>query len=82
MKWRASHCAAKIIETGRIVYSPLTMTHPIDLVMAKDSETLGSDYRVRFDEAFMSFCAEMVLLRSSIWQQSSGVKEDWIFLVT
>jgi hypothetical protein len=71
--------AAKLIEQGRIVYSPLTMTHPIDLVLAKEGETLGSDYWVRFDDAFMEFCTEMVVLRLSGWEQSSGVRREIAF---
>src|SRR2546428_10466425 len=46
--------AAHLIGQGLIVYSPLTITHPIDLVLAREGETLGSDYWVRFDEAFMA----------------------------
>jgi hypothetical protein len=71
-----TRAAAKLIQQGRIVYSPLTMTHPIDLVMADAGETLGSDYWVKFDEAFMEFCTEMVVLRLSGWEQSSGVKRE------
>jgi hypothetical protein len=71
-----TRAAAKIIETGRIVYSPLTMTHPIDLVLASEGETLGSDYWVKFDEAFMAFCSEMIVFRLSGWDQSSGVKRE------
>jgi hypothetical protein len=55
------------------------MTHPIDLVLAKVGETLGSDYWVRFDEAFMEFCSEMVVLRLAGWEQSSGIKREMTF---
>jgi Domain of unknown function (DUF1937) len=71
-----TRAAAKLIETGRIVYSPLTMTHPIDLVLANEGDTLGSDYWVRFDEAFMAFCSEMIVLRLSGWELSSGVARE------
>jgi Domain of unknown function (DUF1937) len=74
-----TRAAARLIAIGRIVYSPLTMTHPIDLVLAKDGETLGSDYWVRFDEAFMDFCSEMIVLRLAGWEQSSGVKREMAF---
>ncbi len=75
----ATQAAARLVETGRIVYSPLTMTHPIDLVLAQEGETLGSDYWVRFDEAFMEFCSEMVVLRLSGWQLSSGIAREMEF---
>jgi hypothetical protein len=70
--------AARLIEKGRIVYSPLTMTHPIDLVLAK-GHTLGSDFWLKFDEAFMECCSEMILLRLSGWQKSSGVARELAF---
>jgi hypothetical protein len=72
----ATAAAADLIRTGRIVYSPITMTHPIDLVMAGESNTLGSDYWVAFDEAFMELCSEMVVVRLSGWQTSRGVKRE------
>jgi hypothetical protein len=70
--------AAKLIEKGHIVYSPLTMTHPIDLVMA-NGHTLGSKFWVDFDEAFMEVCSEMVLLCLSGWERSSGVARELAF---
>jgi hypothetical protein len=74
-----TRAAAELIERGRIVYSPLTMTHPVDLVLARDGDTLGSDYWVQFDEAFMEFCSEMVVLRLSGWKNSSGVRREISF---
>src|SRR4051794_947669 len=59
----ATEVAADLIRTGRLVYSPITMTHPIDVVLAGESNTLGSDYWVAFDQAFMDMCAEMVVIQ-------------------
>jgi len=72
----ATKAAAKLIERGAIVYSPITMTHPIDIVLAGTSETLGSDYWVTFDEAFMDVCSEMVILRIHGWDQSGGIRRE------
>jgi hypothetical protein len=74
-----TRAAAKLIETGRIVYSPLTMTHPIDLVLAHEGGTLGSKYWVKFDEAFMEFCSDMIVLRLSGWKLSSGIAREMAF---
>ena len=71
-----THVAAKLVEQQKIVFSPLTMTHPIDLVLAEDGETLGSDYWVKFDEAFMSFCSEIYVVKLPQWELSSGVKRE------
>ena len=68
--------AAEIVARGRIVFSPLTMTHPIDKLLSKNTETLGSDYWVRFDESFMEFCSEMAVLMLNGWDKSSGVARE------
>jgi hypothetical protein len=71
--------AAKLIKQGHIVYSPITMTHPIDRVLAYDGQTLGSDFWVAFDEAFMAACSSIYVLRLPGWDESSGVKRELAF---
>ena len=71
--------AARLIEQKKIVFSPLTMTHPIDLVLAADGETLGSEYWVTFDEAFMSFCDEFAIVTLPGWEESTGVRRETAF---
>jgi hypothetical protein len=70
----ATEVAARLIKGGFVVFSPVTMTHPIDIVLAGEGNTLGSEFWTRFDEAFMEFCTEMVVLRLSGWQESSGIQ--------
>ena len=72
----ATNAAATLIRRGEIVYSPITMTHPIDVVLAGESNTLGSDYWVSFDEAFMEMCAEIVVLQVAGWERSGGVSRE------
>ena len=72
----SAHAAAHLIHQGLFVYSPITMTHPIDLVMAAEGDTMGSDYWCDFDEAFMRVCHEMIILTIDGWQQSSGIKRE------
>ncbi|HWE75560.1 MAG TPA: DUF1937 family protein [Stellaceae bacterium] len=72
----ATKAAARLIKEGRIVYSPITMTHPLDLVLAENGATLGSDYWVAFDEAFMECCTEIVILRIDGWEQSKGIARE------
>jgi hypothetical protein len=72
----ATAVAAELIRSGHIVYSPITMTHPIDMVLAGASNTLGSDYWVAFDEAFMEMCSEMVVIRLDGWQRSNGIRRE------
>jgi nucleoside 2-deoxyribosyltransferase len=68
--------AADLISKGYIVFSPLTMTHPIDKLLAAQHSTLGSDYWVTFDEAFMEFCSEIAVLMLDGWEKSSGVARE------
>jgi hypothetical protein len=72
----ATTVAADLIRAGRIVYSPITMTHPIDMVLAGDAGTLGSDYWVAFDEAFMEMCSEMIVIQLDGWELSSGIRRE------
>ncbi|RUV15061.1 MULTISPECIES: DUF1937 family protein [unclassified Mesorhizobium] len=72
----ATSAAAALIKLGYVVYSPITMTHPIDLVLAGQENTLGSDYWVEFDETFMDRCDEIVVLEIDGWRQSSGVQRE------
>ena len=52
------------------------MTHPIDIALAGETATLGSDYWVNFDEAFMDVCSEIMVLALEGWEQSGGVRRE------
>jgi hypothetical protein len=72
----SAHAAADLIHRGKFVYSPITMTHPIDIVMAKEGETMGSDFWCDFDEAFMRVCSEMIILTIPGWRESRGIARE------
>lgn len=72
----ATNAAAALIKQGHIVFSPITMTHPIDVVLAGAANTLGSEYWVDFDTVFMDRCDEIAVLKIDGWQQSSGVQRE------
>jgi hypothetical protein len=72
----ATKAAAQLIMQGHIVFSPITMTHPIDKILAGQDDTLGSDFWVQFDEAFMGCCSEMVILRVGGWDNSPGIRRE------
>jgi hypothetical protein len=73
---QATKAAASLIAQGHIVFSPITMTHPIDLKMAGKDNTLGSDFWVAFDETFMERCDVFVLLPLDGWRDSNGIKRE------
>lgn len=75
----SARAAADLIHRGMFIYSPITMTHPIDLVMAAEGETMGSDYWCDFDEAFMRVCNEMIILTTAGWRESRGIAREAAF---
>jgi len=72
----ATQAAASLIGKGHIVFSPITMTHPIDVAMVGKRNTLGSDFWVRFDQTFMERCDEFALLTIDGWESSSGIRRE------
>jgi Domain of unknown function (DUF1937) len=72
----ATKAAAALIKQGHIVFSPITMTHPIDVVLAGALGTLGSEFWIKFDEAFMPFCSELVIVGVEGWDRSSGIARE------
>ena len=78
----SADAAAMLIRKGLVVYSPITMTHPIDVVLAENQSSMGSDYWVDFDESFMDVCAEMLILTLDGWRGSSGIKREIAYFET
>ena len=72
----ATEAAAKLIQKGYIVFSPVTMTHPIDRTLAVGESTLGTEFWVSFDKAFMEVCSEMAILRVEGWDRSAGILRE------
>lgn len=68
--------AAKLVLQEKIVFSPITMTHPFDRILAKPGNTLGSAYWVDFDIAFMNVCSEIGVATIPGWEQSLGVRRE------
>ena len=75
----SAQAAAYLIHQGMFIYSPITMTHPIDVAMATENETMGSDYWCDFDEAFMRVCDEMIILTLPGWRESKGIAREAVF---
>lgn len=72
----ANSVAAKLIKQGIVLYSPITMTHPIDELLAGEGATLGTEYWLEFDQAFMEACSTLVVLRLPGWEESAGVQRE------
>ena len=75
----ATRAAAEMMRKGLIVFSPITMTHPIGALLAGAGKTPESDYWIAFDEAFLSVCSKMVVLQMEGWQTSNGIAREIAF---
>ena len=66
----ANRAAAALMEEGHVVFSPLSMSHPIEAHMDTIHDTA---WWMRIDLAFMEHCTECVVLALPGWEQSKGV---------
>ena len=71
-----TEAARCLIEQNQIVYSPLTMTHPIDIRMKRDP---GSAFWIAFDKAFMAHCGRLIVLKLPGWGEFWCKQRDTIF---
>lgn len=65
--------AAQLIEQGEAVYSPITMTHPIDVAMHSKKT---SEFWVELDRPHMELCSRIVVLMVDGWDKSAGVQKE------
>lgn len=66
--------AARLIAEGNVVFSPITMSHPIEVLSG--AAPAPSDVWCDFDEPFMEVSAEAVVLMLPGWEQSRGVARE------
>ena len=68
----ANRAAAKLIAEGHVVFSPISMSHPIAEVMGNHL----SEAWYGFDEPFMANCEAMVIVTVDGWDRSRGVAAE------
>lgn len=65
--------AAELMNQGHIVYSPISMTHPI----AEQNELpLGWEYWQQQDRAFIEWADAVYVLKLAGYEESEGVKAE------
>ena len=68
-----SKVAGDLINKGEIIFSPISMCHPI----AKFKELpRGWDYWEQVDRAFLECCYKMYVLMLDGWEESAGLLEE------
>jgi hypothetical protein len=67
----ATKAVVHIANHGFVVYSPLTMTHPMHVMRPQSHE-----FWLQFDRPFMEICTELMILRLDGWQLSKGIERE------
>lgn len=70
---KANRAAAKLMLEGNIVFSPISMSHPI----ASQCDLPGDwEFWKKLDEAFIEWCDEMHVVCLPEWEKSKGVQAE------
>ena len=64
--------AAELIHRGKIVFSPIAMTHNL----CRYGLPLNWEFWQQIDRRFLDLCDEVVVLMLDGWQQSVGVQAE------
>jgi hypothetical protein len=83
--WRyemATTAAAHILAAGKNVFSPLTLTHPLDVALQREGKEVNSEYWVAFDEPYMAMCSGIVILKLDGWESSRGIAHEINFFAS
>lgn len=70
----AAKLAARLLELGVRVYSPICHTHPI--AIHGELDPLDHSIWLPFDEAMMEACDAIVVAMMPSWKQSKGIKYE------
>lgn len=72
---RLNDIAAAFMQSpeGHVVFSPISMTHPI---AEQRDLPLGWEFWERNDRAFISWCNILVVVKLPGWQESKGVAAE------
>lgn len=69
----ACRAAAKLMAEGKIVFSPLSHSHPIAVQCGLPT---GWEFWEKFDREFIAACTEVVVLRLPGWETSVGIAAE------
>jgi len=70
---RASTAAARLMQIGLHVFSPISHTHPI---ASLGGLPRGWEYWRQYDLAILSCCARMIVYKQPGWDRSKGVASE------
>ena len=73
----ACRAAAKLMESGITVFSPLS--HSVPIVRHGNLDELDSTFWLSMDTPILRHCDEILVLCLDGWEESRGVKEEMLF---
>lgn len=78
MKWRfekACVAAARLMERGEVVFSPIAHSHPIAQHMKPGMDVAGDFWQAQ-DAPYVEACSRIVVLKLPGWEKSNGVTHE------
>ncbi len=66
--------AAKLMEGGRYIFSPISHTHPI--AELSDGLPVGWEFWEGYDRCMIACCDDLLVLRLPGWETSKGVQAE------
>lgn len=68
--------AAKIAESGNVIFSQVTMSHPINLALEKTEKANIGKMWAPIDAVFLEAMEELVILDLDGWDKSAGIQRE------
>lgn len=69
----ANKVAGELIKEGHVVFSPISMCHPIAVTCGLPTEY---KYWREFDYAYLKFCDKLIVVTLDGWRDSMGVTKE------
>ena len=69
----ANKIAAKLMNQGALIYSPISHTHPIALA---GKLPLGWEFWHKYDTAMLKCCYKIIVITADGWETSKGVTSE------
>ncbi|MGW0634968.1 DUF1937 family protein [Nocardia salmonicida] len=72
---RCNEVAATIVRSGHVVFSQVSMSHPINEALGEEAAVVGKLW-APIDAVFMEMMSELVVVDVAGWEQSSGIQRE------
>jgi hypothetical protein len=70
----ANAVAARLMEGGELIYSPISHSHPIHDYMVHYAH--DHNFWMQYDDEMMEFCNRLYVIKTKDWESSDGVRRE------